>query len=154
MTLTQEERQAAEYGIGCDPECEGRCRVCPSDLLRKVFAEVQRLQGELDAATARAVTSERLRREDAASHLDDQAMHIRRWQAAESSLARVEAARAALEELVQAILASVREDEKGEQWTIRAFLDKRGVYHENMSGSRRLVVEACKSVLSVKAEAR
>jgi hypothetical protein len=44
---------------------------------------------ERDEAIARALTSERFRREDAADHLDDQAMHVQRWQKAEATLARV-----------------------------------------------------------------
>lgn len=50
-------------------------------------------------------------------------------------------------ELVRAILKSTREDALGEQWTIRAFLEQRGVYTGNMQGSRRLVAEACEHVL-------
>jgi len=57
-----------------------------------------------------------------------------------------------LTEVVQVVLKSVRDDEHGEQWTIRAYLDKCGIYHENMSGSRRLVREACERALTAHEE--
>lgn len=102
-------------------------------------AEVKRLQWLVEAEGVRVKSAE---------------AEVQRLHGLADELARVEAARAALEELVQVILTSVREDEKGQQWAIRAFLDKRDVCHENLSGSRRLVAEACKSVLDAKAEAR
>lgn len=50
-------------------------------------ATIARLTQERDEAVARALTSERFRREDAGSHLDDQIIHIKRWQKAEAALA-------------------------------------------------------------------
>jgi hypothetical protein len=49
-----------------------------------------------------------------------------------------------LREALTAIEQSTREDERGEHWTIRAYLDKHGIFHDNIGTSRRLVVEACK----------
>jgi len=63
------------------------------------------------------------------------------------ALAYVKAERDELQALAGAILRSVRDDAHGEQWTIRKFLDDRGVYNDNLSGSRRLVEEACKKVI-------
>lgn len=60
---------------------------------------------------------------------------------------RAEQIAAELKELVRAILQSTRDDEKSEQWTIRRFLEHRGVYDGNISGSRRLVALACQNAL-------
>lgn len=58
-----------------------------------------------------------------------------------------EAAVDELTELVRAIHRATRDDEISECWTIRAFLEQRGVYDGNLTGSRRLVAEACRLVL-------
>ena len=57
-----------------------------------------------------------------------------------------------LREALAAIQQSTRDDEKGEQWTIRNFLNKHGVFNDDISGSRRLVAEACRYVLSTPVE--
>jgi len=49
---------------------------------------------------------------------------------------------------LEAIYTSTREDAKGEQHTIRAYLDARGVFNDDISGSRRLVALAAEHVLS------
>src|SRR6187551_3827921 len=51
---------------------------------------------------------------------------------------------ARLEEALAAIHTSTREDEKGQQWEIRKYLDAHGVCNDDIAGSRRLVAEACK----------
>jgi hypothetical protein len=49
---------------------------------------------------------------------------------------------------LKAIEQSTREDERGEQWTIRAFLNNHGVFNGDISSSRRLVAEACKLAIA------
>jgi len=51
-------------------------------------------------------------------------------------------------EALKAILQATRADARGEQWTIRAYLDKRGVFNGDISSTRRLVAEVCKLALS------
>ena len=51
------------------------------------------------------------------------------------------------EEALRAILQSVRGDEKGEYWTIRAFLDKHGVFNGDIQSGKRLVEKACELAL-------
>ena len=36
-------REAKKAGSFCDPECEGRCRTCPDDLIRALIARVEAL---------------------------------------------------------------------------------------------------------------
>lgn len=45
---------------------------------------------------------------------------------------------------VWAILQSTRGDSKGEQWTIRRWLNDRGVFNDDIQGSKRLVEAVCK----------
>lgn len=54
-----------------------------------------------------------------------------------------------IREVLTAILQSTREDEQGEQWTIRAYLDKHGLFNGDISSSRRLVATACQHALTV-----
>ena len=51
------------------------------------------------------------------------------------------------EEALQAILRSIRGDEKGEYWTIRAFLDKHGMFNGDIQSGKRLVEKACELAL-------
>lgn len=105
-------------------------------------ALAERTKGR-DEAIARALASERFRREDAADHLDDQMLHIQRWREAEAALARVRealvrvTARAIyLRTALDVIMTAVRDDEKSEFWTVRAWLTEHGIYHDNLSGLR------------------
>jgi len=70
------------------------------------------------------------------------------WDALEhqfaASLASLVSREERLREALTAIEQSTREDERGEHWTIRAYLDKHGIFHGDIGTSRRLVVEACK----------
>jgi hypothetical protein len=52
-----------------------------------------------------------------------------------------------LEAASRAILTAVRGDEHGEFWTVRALLNKRGVYHDNLQGLR-VVEELLRSLLA------
>ena len=54
-------------------------------------------------------------------------------------------------ELLHAIYTSVRGDEKGECWTIRAYLDKHGIFHDDIQNETRLIEEACKHALRQRA---
>ena len=49
---------------------------------------------------------------------------------------------------LEAIHTTVRGDEKSECWTIRKWLDERGIFNDDLSGGQRLVEEVCKAVLS------
>jgi hypothetical protein len=44
---------------------------------------------------------------------------------------------------LRVIHATVRGDEKSECWTIRKWLDERGVFNDDIQGQRRLVEAAC-----------
>jgi len=68
--------------------------------------------------------------------------------ALQAQLTEAERAQQALRAALDAILASTREDAKGEQWTIRKYLDERGVFNSDISSSRRLVAEACQLALT------
>ena len=59
----------------------------------------------------------------------------------------VEEQRDELLELTRAVYQASRTDEKGECWTIRAFLEQRNVYDGSLSGGRRLIEEACRVTL-------
>jgi len=48
---------------------------------------------------------------------------------------------------VTAIHTAVRDDEKGECWTIRRYLDERDIFNDDIQGSDRLVELACEHVL-------
>ena len=49
---------------------------------------------------------------------------------------------------VTTILTAVRDDEKGECWTIRRYLDERDIFNDDIQGSDRLVELACAHVLA------
>lgn len=68
--------------------------------------------------------------------------------AKDETIAKLERRVTYLESTIATIRQSVRDDEKGEQWTIRSFLDAHGIYNGNLSGSNRLVFEACKAALA------
>jgi hypothetical protein len=51
---------------------------------------------------------------------------------------------------LKVIYTSTRGDEKGEQWTIRKWLNKRGVFNDDIAGSKRLVEAVCVCVLKAK----
>lgn len=51
-------------------------------------------------------------------------------------------------EALKVILSAVRGDEKSECWTIRKFLDDRGVFNDDIGGAARLIEEVCKLVLA------
>lgn len=55
---------------------------------------------------------------------------------------------------LKAIYTSTRDDAKGEQWTVRAYLDSRGVFNDDVSGSRRLVALAAAYALARVGEAK
>jgi hypothetical protein len=55
---------------------------------------------------------------------------------------------------LKAIYTSTREDAKGQQHTIRAYLDARGVFNDDVSGSRRLVALTAAYALARAAESR
>jgi len=59
-----------------------------------------------------------------------------------------EAERDKLRAAVTAIYTAVRDDEKGECWTIRRYLDERDIFNDDIQGSDRLVELACEHVLS------
>jgi hypothetical protein len=58
-----------------------------------------------------------------------------------------------LEQAARAILTAVRGDEHGEYHTIRRLLDKRGIFHDNLTGLR-VVEELPKSLLARSAEVK
>ena len=49
---------------------------------------------------------------------------------------------------LKAIYTSTREDAKGQQHTIRGYLDARGVFNDDVGGSRRLVALAAAYALA------
>ena len=77
-------------------------------------------------------------------NLSRQKAHAILAQQYENELARVTILSAALE----VIHTTVRGDEKSECWTIRKWLDERGIFNDDLSGGQRLVEEVCKAVLS------
>lgn len=61
------------------------------------------------------------------------------------------AAAARIEELTEAlqvIHTAMRGDEKGEFWTLRAWLDKRGIFNDDLGVTERLVDAVCMGALS------
>lgn len=53
-----------------------------------------------------------------------------------------------LVDALKAIYTSTREDAKGQQHTIRAYLDARDVFNDDVQGSRRLVALAAAYALA------
>ena len=88
---------------------------------------------------------QRLRAETSAI-IDTQAAYIKSAEA-ERDHARAEHQR--LREALTAIQATARGDEKGECWTIRAYLDKHDVFNDDLQSETRLIEEACKFALGV-----
>lgn len=43
------EKRVRRLGSACDPECEGRCRDCPDDVIRALLARVQELERKIAA---------------------------------------------------------------------------------------------------------
>ena len=68
---------------------------------------------------------------------------LRRAEQAESQLTARDQTIAQLREAVEAIRTACRGDAKGEWWTLREWLNKRGVYNDDISGGKRLVEIAC-----------
>jgi hypothetical protein len=48
-----------------------------------------------------------------------------------------------LRDVLVAIHQTARDDEKGECWTLRRWLDERGVFNDDITGPRRLIAAAC-----------
>jgi len=78
---TETLRERAEQVVGlCDPDCEGRCRVCPAELVRDLLAALEAASQRADTAEQErdlAVTSMRRNQELAltASERADAAVH-------------------------------------------------------------------------------
>lgn len=53
-----------------------------------------------------------------------------------------------LREALDVIHKTVRGDEKSECWTVRKWLDERGVFNDDISGQRRLVEAVCTFALA------
>jgi len=53
----------------------------------------------------------------------------------------------AMRAAVEAIYTAVRDDEKGEYWTLRKYLDDHGIFNGDLARSERLIAAACRHVL-------
>ena len=75
-------------------------------------------------------------------------MLLARAEALESELSRLRAEKTNLDSAIGVIHKAVRGDHKSECWTIRKWLDERGVFNDDIQGSDRLVEAACVFALS------
>ncbi len=115
-------------------------QVVPAERANKAEADVARLTAERDAALGNAADA-------AGRHYA--AVHAEILARAEQA----EAARATAREALRVILKAARGDEHSECITIRKWLDKRGVFNDDISGAERLIAEAARHALLVHADA-
>lgn len=88
------------------------------------------------------------------SALNDSAAALRACADTQETRREADALRAALREArtaLEAIYASTRGDEHGEWWTIRKWLDDRGIFNADISTGKRIAAEVCKAALAARA---
>ena len=69
-------------------------------------------------------------------------------------LKALEAERDLAQGALKVIYATVRGDEKSECWTIRKWLDKRGLFNDDIQASERLIAMVCKAALAASREGK